>query len=328
MFCDRAEIIVKGGRGGDGIVSFRHAKYEPKGGPDGGDGGRGGRIFFLASSHQADLIDFANKEEIKAEDGKPGEKNERRGASGEDLILRVPVGTVIFQKRSLLPSKRLFDFKKKGQKELIVKGGKEGRGNAFFKSSTNQTPRKATKGRRGQQKNLFLRLKLLTDIGIIGKPNAGKSTLLSVITRAKPKIAEYPFTTISPNLGILEYKGKRLVVADIPGLIKDAHKGKGLGDKFLQHIERCKKLVHIIDISEPDPIKSYKTIRRELKNYSNKLCQKEEYLALNKIDLIGEKEIEDEKKKLEKMTKKKVFLISAATKKGIDVLLDAIIGKG
>jgi GTPase len=324
MFCDRARITVRGGRGGDGIVSFRRAKYEPKGGPNGGDGGRGGDVFFSANQQQVDLFSFATKKKFQAKDGHPGDKRKQTGADGEDLILKVPIGTVVYE-ISRGHEKRLLDLKKRGDEKIIVRGGQGGRGNTFFKSSINQAPRKATPGQPGEERKLLLKLKLLTDVGLIGQPNAGKSTLLSTITRAKPKIADYPFTTLSPNLGVIEYKRKRLVVADIPGLIKNAHQGKGLGDRFLQHVERCQLLVHLIDITEKDIIKSYNLIRQELKSYNASLGQKEELIVLNKLDLVTKSEARKKKLELEEKTGKELFLISAATKQGTGKLLDKII---
>jgi len=286
MLYDKAQFEVSAGKGGDGIVSFHRAKYQPKGGPDGGNGGKGGDIYIKASKSKADLVDYVSKQKFEADDGKPGEKNERTGASGEDLILSIPPGVEVYQVKGE-ERKLLADLEEEGDLVLVAKGGRPGKGNAEFKSSTNQAPREKTDGQFGQSREIFLKLKLLTDIGLIGKPNAGKSTLLSVITRAKPKIADYPFTTTSPNLGVVEHKGTKLVVADIPGLIEDAFKGKGLGDKFLAHIERCNLLVHLIDGSSDDLSSDYLMIRNELKQYKVDLVSKREIIVVNKIDLVN-----------------------------------------
>jgi len=324
MLVDKAKFTIKSGKGGNGVISFHREKFKPKGGPDGGDGGKGGDVIFKASKQEADLINYINKQELKAENGKQGEKNERKGADGQDIILLVPEGTVIYEVINK-KKKLVTDLKKPGDEILIAQGGRYGMGNAYFKSSTNQTPRRATNGKAGEIKDIVLKLKLITDIGLIGKPNAGKSTLLSVITRAKPKIANYPFTTLSPNLGVMEHKTKKKIIADIPGLIKDAHQGKGLGIKFLQHIERCQTLVHIIDGTEKDVAKTYNEIRNELKSYNKKLIKKPEIIVLNKIDMIDKKEQNKKTKELEKKANKKVLTISAITKQGIENLQDKLI---
>lgn len=324
MLFDRAKFKVIAGKGGDGIVSFRREKYVPKGGPDGGNGGAGGSIYIKACRKDADLIKFQSKKIFKAEDGRAGEKHLRTGRSGRDLYLSVPVGTTIYR---LIGSKKVFwaDLRKPGQKRLIVSGGRGGRGNATFKSSTNQTPQESTAGQKGEEKKIFLRLRLLTDLGIIGRPNAGKSTLLSVISRAKPKIADYPFTTLYPNLGVIEHKNVRLIGADIPGLIEDAHQGRGLGDKFLAHIERCKILIHLIDINQKDLYKNYRLIRKELGRYNKKLLEKPELIVLNKIDLLTDKEIKIRKTDLEKRLCREVWTISAAAQMHLRQLLDSVI---
>ncbi len=326
MLYDKAKFEVEAGKGGDGVVSFHRTKYQPKGGPDGGNGGKGGDVYIEATKSKADLIDYISKNEYLAENGKPGEKNERTGASGDDLVLKVPLGVEVYQvennKRKLLA-----DLSQEGDQVLVAKGGRPGKGNATFKSSTNQTPRESTDGKPGERAEIYLKLKLLTDVGFIGKPNAGKSTLLSVVSRAKPKIADYPFTTTFPNLGVIEHKGVSLVAADIPGLIKDAHKGKGLGDKFLAHIERCMILVHLLDITSDSLVNDYYLIRKELESYSKKLNKKTEIITLNKIDLISKEEVKKKTAKLERKTDKKVLAISAISKTNIDQLLDTIINQ-
>ncbi len=324
MIYDKAKFEVMAGKGGDGIVSFLRAKYQPKGGPDGGNGGRGGDVIIKASKSKADLVDYASKKEYQAQNGRPGEKNERTGASGNDLVLPVPLGVEVYEvvggKKKLLA-----DLKEEGDSILVAKGGNPGKGNSEFKSSTNQVPREQTDGEPGESREIFLKLKLLTDIGFIGKPNAGKSTLLSVVSRARPKIADYPFTTTSPNLGVVEHKGVRLVAADIPGLIKDAYKGKGLGDKFLAHIERCNLLIHLLDGSSDDLVADYLMIRNELKQYQADLEDKEEIVVVNKIDLVDKGDLKEKLNELREEVKSNIFLISALEKTGTSKLLDMII---
>jgi len=324
MLVDKAKFVIRAGKGGNGVVSFRRAKFEPKGGPDGGDGGKGGDVIFKTSKQEADLINYVNKQELKAENGKHGEKSERKGADGEDIILKVPQGTVIYEVINK-KEKRLVDLKKLDQEVILAQGGRYGMGNTYFKSSVTQAPRTATEGKLGEIKDLVLKLKLITDIGLIGQPNAGKSTLLSVITRAKPKIANYPFTTLSPNLGVMEHKTHKKIIADIPGLIKDAHQGKGLGIRFLQHIERCQTLVHLVAATEKDVVKTYLEIRNELKSYNKKLIKKPEIIVLNKIDMLTKEEVQKKQKELEKKTNKKIYLISTITKQGVDSLKDSLL---
>jgi GTP-binding protein len=324
MLCDKAQFEVIAGKGGDGIVSFHRAKFQPKGGPDGGNGGKGGDVIIKASKSSADLVDYISRRQFKAEDGKPGGQNERTGASGDNLVLSVPVGVEVY-KVTPGSKKLLADLKKAGDKVLVAKGGKPGKGNSEFKSSTNQAPREQTDGEPGEQEELFLKLKLLTDIGFIGKPNAGKSTLLSVVSRAKPKIADYPFTTTSPNLGVIEHKQVKLVAADIPGLIKDAYKGKGLGDQFLAHIERCRLLVHLVDASSEDVVKDYLMIRKELELYGHNLVSKPEIVVLNKIDIIDDSNLKKKKAKLEEKVGGLVIAISAETKDGVSEMLNLVI---
>ena len=276
-FLDQAKIYIKAGNGGSGSASFRREKFIEYGGPDGGDGGNGGSIIFESDRNLNTLIDFRYAQHFKAQHGKPGSKRNRAGAYGKDLILKVPVGTQIYEEDN---NTLIYDFTKNKEKYLVALGGKGGLGNVRFKSSTNRAPKKKTNGKIGEEFWIWLQLKVIADIGIIGKPNAGKSSLLAALTRAKPKIANYPFTTINPNLGVTYYDGKELTLADIPGLVEGAHKGIGLGDKFLRHIERCKMLLHLIDISEEDLISVYKKIKFELSTYDKNLVKKKEIIFL------------------------------------------------
>jgi len=319
-FVDEAEIFVKSGKGGDGCVAFRREKYVSKGGPWGGDGGKGGDVIFIAVRNKKTLIDFHFKKHFYAENGRPGSINNKKGKDGEDLIVEVPCGTVIKEIKDG-KEKILADLVNEGESVIVAKGGKGGLGNTHFKSSTNQAPRIATKGEIGEEKTIKLELKLIADVGIIGYPNSGKSTLLSRISKASPKIADYPFTTIEPNLGVVSLGDFRsFVVADIPGLIEGASMGKGLGIKFLKHIERTKILVHLLDLSENDIINRYDSIRNELKNYSEKLIEKKEIVVGNKIDLEKSKK----NMKIAKDYFKEIYFISALTGEGIKKLLERI----
>jgi len=316
MFTDEAKIIIKAGKGGDGRVSFRHEKYAPKGGPDGGDGGRGGDAFIICDEAVHTLSDFARKKVFTAEDGENGRPRKQKGRDGADLILAVPPGTLAQENGKILA-----DFKKPGQKILLASGGRGGWGNVHFKSATRQSPAFANKGTPGEERNLDLELKLIADIGLIGLPNSGKSTLLSRISNARPKIAAYPFTTLEPNLGVARIHQKEFVVADIPGLIEGASKGRGLGDRFLRHIERTNVLIHLIDINSQNLAKDYRTIRSELKEWNPELLKKKEIVVLNKADTLLEKEAQKIAKKLAKDIKKPVYLISAVSGQGINELL-------
>jgi len=311
---DFARITIKAGDGGDGRVSFRREKFVPKGGPDGGDGGRGGSVYFETDKDLNTLKPFQFQKVFSAQNGEAGGKNKRHGADGSDLIIKVPVGTVV--------NKEL-DLVKEGEKVCLAKGGHGGRGNWQFRSPTMTTPRIAEAGIMGEAKQLTLELKLLADVGLIGLPNSGKSTLLSVLTKAKPKIADYPFTTLEPNLGVLRLTRSNLVIADIPGLIEGASRGRGLGIEFLRHIERCKILVHILDgakllISEV-LLKDYQTVRNELASYSTSLIDKPEIVVLNKIDVLNKKQIRAAMTTLKK-TKKPVIGISAASHENLEEL--------
>ncbi|MCD6407949.1 GTPase ObgE [bacterium] len=319
-FIDEAKIWIKAGNGGNGCVAFRREKGVPKGGPSGGDGGKGGDIIFVARKNVKTLIDFHYRQHFYAENGKPGSGNNKHGKDGEDLIIPVPCGTVIKEVKDG-KEEIIADLVEEGQKVVAASGGKGGKGNAFFKSSTNQTPKIATKGEKGEEKWIKLELKLIADVGIIGYPNSGKSTFLKRVSSANPKIASYPFTTLSPNLGVVKLSDYRsFVIADIPGLIEGASEGKGLGHKFLRHIERTKILLHLIDLSVSDPLEKYYNVRKELEKYSKILVEKKEIVAGNKIDL------EISKENIEKLKKsfKEVYFISALTGKGVKELLEVI----
>ena len=300
-FLDQAKIYIKAGDGGAGSASFRREKYIEFGGPDGGDGGNGGSVILESEGNLNTLIDFRYRQHFKAETGKSGSKKNKTGASGEDLILKVPVGTQIYEEDN---NTLIYDLTKNKERFVVATGGKGGLGNTRFKSSTNRTPRKKTSGKKGEEFWIWLQLKVIADVGIIGLPNAGKSSFLSKCTKAKPKIANYPFTTINPNLGVLNINHKEIVLADIPGLIEGSHKGIGLGDRFLRHIERCKTLIHLIDISEKDILGNYLKIKSELSKYDKKILKKTEIIIFNKLDLIDmdtiTKKLENFRKKIKK----------------------------
>tara|TARA_B100001123_G_scaffold416585_1_gene518366 strand:+ start:1464 stop:2450 length:987 start_codon:yes stop_codon:yes gene_type:complete len=321
-FLDQAKIFIKAGDGGSGSASFRREKFIEFGGPDGGDGGKGGSIILSSDKNLNTLIDFRYKQHFKAEGGQNGKGKNQTGKNGSDLILKVPTGTQVLEEDN---NTLIFDFIKNNEDFVVANGGKGGLGNLRFKSSTNRAPRKITKGQIGEEFWIWLQLKTIADIGIIGMPNAGKSSLLAMLTRAKPKIANYQFTTIKPNLGVTSYDDKELTLADIPGLIEGAHEGIGLGDKFLRHIERCKNILHLIDISQKNLIQSYLQVRKELKKYSNKLLKKKEIVVLNKTDLIDDKKISEKTKELKKVIKGKIYLISIIQKKGLDDLKKSLI---
>lgn len=319
-FLDQAKIYIQSGDGGAGCVSFRREKYIEFGGPNGGDGGKGGSVWIEAVPNLNTLIDFRYHQHFKAQKGRNGMGSDKTGPKGEDIVIKVPVGTeVLADDQETL----IVDMIEPGQKFLIAKGGDGGRGNAQFKSSTNQAPRFAEPGWPGEEKWVWLRLKVIADVGLLGMPNAGKSTFLSVVTKARPKIADYPFTTLHPNLGVAWVDNYEMVIADIPGLIEGASEGVGLGDRFLKHIERCFALLHLIDATSDDVVATYKNIRKELELYDKKLAAKPEVVALNKIDALDEKEVAKKQKALEKAIGKKVFVISAIAKKGVfDCLLE------
>ena len=306
-FLDQAKIYVKAGNGGSGSASFRREKFIEYGGPDGGDGGNGGSIIIESDRNLNTLIDFRYAQHFKAKHGKPGSKRNKTGANGENLILKVPVGTQIYEEDN---NTLIYDFTKNKERYFVASGGKGGLGNLRFKSSTNRAPKKKTSGKLGEEFWIWLQLKVIADVGIIGKPNAGKSSLLAALTRAKPKIANYPFTTINPNLGVAYYNGKEVTLADIPGLVEGAHKGIGLGDKFLRHIERCKVLLHLIDLTENDLVNSYKKIKTELLSYDKKIGDKKEIIFFNKSDLLESKEINEKLDKFKKKSKSRYEIIS------------------
>ena len=321
-FLDQAKIYIKAGNGGSGSASFRREKFVEYGGPDGGDGGDGGSIIVQSDRNLNTLIDFRYAQHFKAQHGKPGSKRNKTGANGEDLILKVPLGTQIYEEDN---NTLIYDFTKNKEKYLVASGGKGGLGNVRFKSSTNRAPRKKTNGKLGEEFWIWLQLKVIADIGIIGKPNAGKSSLLAALTRAKPKIANYPFTTINPNLGVSYYGGKEITLADIPGLVEGAHKGVGLGDKFLRHIERCKILLHLIDLSEDDLLNSYKKIKSELSNYDKSLIRKKEIIFFNKSDLLNEGEINEKLKEFKRKIKNDYEIVSVYSSKDIQKIKKLLI---
>ena len=289
-FLDQVKIYIKAGNGGNGSPSFRREKFIEFGGPDGGDGGKGGSIILKSERNLNTLIDYRFQQHHKAERGGDGAGKNRTGKNGKDLILKIPTGTQVFEEDN---STLLYDFKKENEEFIVASGGKGGLGNTKFKSSTNRAPKKFTKGTLGEEYVVWLQLKTIADIGIIGLPNAGKSSLLASITSATPKIANYRFTTLNPNLGVAMYDDKEITLADIPGLIEGAHTGIGLGIKFLKHIERCKTLLHLIDITEEDLEKTYRQVKKELEKYSKELLKKKEIIVLNKTDLVDKKKIKE-----------------------------------
>ncbi len=316
-FIDEVKIYLKGGDGGNGCVSFRREKYIPHGGPNGGNGGRGGSIIIKAIANLNTLIDYRYKQHFKAAKGQHGKGRDMDGLSGSDLVLPVPIGTTIYAEDGKTV---IADFVKEGDAIVIAKGGRGGLGNRNFKSSTNQAPRKATDGEVGEESWIWMKLKLISDIGIIGLPNAGKSTLLSVISEAKPKIANYPFTTLRPSLGLVQVDYDAFVITDIPGIIEGATEGLGIGSKFLKHIERCKFLLHLLDVSSPKLMQDYQTVREELAKYSKILAKKPEIIVLSKIDLIPTEELQLIKSQISSILEKDVFAISAATNKSLSEL--------
>lgn len=317
MFVDTAKVFVQAGRGGDGAVSFRHEIYVDKGGPDGGDGGKGGDVIFVATEGINTLIDFRYKPELKAEPGQAGAKRDRHGKSGEPLYVKIPVGTLVKKDGEIIA-----DFTEAGQQLVIARGGDGGFGNAHFKSSVRQTPRVAEKGEPGDTFEAELELKLLADVGLVGFPNAGKSTFLSVVSNARPEIADYAFTTLTPNLGVADIDDGSLLIADIPGLIEGASEGKGLGDAFLRHVERTAVLLHLIDAYSDDVAGAYKTIRKELESYSETLVDRPEVIALTKIEGLDEEIIQMQIDTLRKVApNQEIFAISSTAHTGVkDVL--------
>ncbi len=317
-FLDQTKIYVSSGNGGPGCISFRREKYVQNGGPDGGNGGRGGAIIFEAVNGLNTLIDFRYTQHFRAPSGTGGAGRDRTGASGEDLVIHVPVGTeVIDEDKETV----LLDMSEEGQRVVFMKGGDGGFGNTHYKSATNQAPRKKTPGWPGEERALWLRLKLIADAGLLGLPNAGKSTFLAAVSKAKPKIADYPFTTLHPNLGVVKAGEYSFVIADIPGLIEGAHEGVGLGTRFLGHVERTSVLLHLIDATQDDIVGAYKTIRNELKQYGGGLNKKPEIIALTKVDATGEEIALEQAKIFEEETGQKPIIISAVSGKNIDETL-------
>ena len=321
-FLDQVKIYVKAGNGGSGSPSFRREKFVEFGGPDGGDGGKGGSVILKSERNLNTLIDYRYQQHFKAQRGQDGSGKNKTGKGGEDLYLKVPIGTQVFEEDN---KTLIFDFKTQKEEFLLASGGKGGFGNTRFKSSTNRAPRKFTKGSQGEEFWIYLQLKTIADIGIIGLPNAGKSSLLASMTSANPKIANYKFTTINPNLGVASYDDKEITLADIPGLIEGAHKGTGLGIKFLKHIERCKTLLHLIDITENDLFVSYNQVRKELSKYGKDLAKKKEIVVLNKIDLVEEEEKVEKIKKLNSKLKKNIFVMSTMDKKSVSNIKSKLV---
>ena len=321
-FLDQAKIYIKAGNGGSGSASFRREKFVEFGGPDGGDGGTGGSVIVESDRNLNTLIDYRYAQHFKAQHGKPGSKRNRTGANGENLILKVPVGTQIYEEDN---NTLIYDFTKANERFLVASGGRGGLGNVRFKSSINRAPKKRTVGKNGEEFWIWLQLKVIADIGIIGKPNAGKSSLLAALTSAKPKIANYPFTTINPNLGVVYYDRKEFTLADIPGLVQGAHKGVGLGDKFLRHVERCKILLHLIDLSEDNLVKTYKHIIQELSSYDKKLREKKEIIFFNKSDLFRNDEINKKLADFKNMIKTKYEIISVFSNKDIQKIKKLLV---
>ena len=321
-FLDQVKIYVKAGNGGSGSPSFRREKFVEFGGPDGGDGGKGGSVILISERNLNTLIDYRYQQHFKAERGKDGSGKNKTGKGGEDLYLKVPLGTQVFEEDN---KTLIYDFKSQKEEFLVASGGKGGFGNTRFKSSTNRAPKKFTKGGHGEEFWIWLQLKTIADIGIIGLPNAGKSSLLASMTSANPKIANYKFTTINPNLGVASYDDKEVTLADIPGLIEGAHTGTGLGIKFLKHIERCKTLLHLIDITEDDLFISYNQVRKELSKYSKDLVKKKEIVVLNKTDLIDEEEKKEKIKKLKNKLKKNIFIMSTIDKKSVSDIKSKLV---
>ena len=323
-FLDQAKIYIKAGDGGSGSSSFRREKFVEFGGPDGGDGGNGGSIILESERNLNTLVDFRYRQHFKAENGNSGSKKNKTGAGGDNLILKVPIGTQIYEEDN---NTLIYDLTKDKEKFVLATGGEGGLGNTRFKSSTNRAPRKKTSGKQGEEFWIWLQLKVIADAGIIGLPNAGKSSLLSKCTRAKPKIANYPFTTINPNLGVLSVNHKEIVLADIPGLIEGSHKGIGLGDKFLRHIERCKVLIHLIDISEKDIIGNYLKIRNELSKYDKRILKKTEIIIFNKSDLINMDSINEKLKNFKKKIKKSFEITSLISNQNFEKVKKIIYKK-
>ncbi len=321
-FLDQCKIYVKSGEGGAGVVAFRREKFIDHGGPWGGDGGRGGDVIVEAVPNLNTLIDYRYQQHFRAEIGHHGMGSDRSGAAGKSVVLKVPVGTQILDEDN---ETVLLDLKKPGERHVLLKGGDGGFGNAHFKSSTNRAPRKATKGWPGEERWIWLRLKLIADVGLLGLPNAGKSTFLSRVSRARPKIADYPFTTLRPQLGVVSAHGEEFVIADLPGLIEGASEGAGLGHRFLGHVERCAVMLHLIDATEEDILGNWRTIRGELEAYGHGLTEKPEIIALNKADAVPPEELTKKRAKLKRASKRPIYVMSGATGQGVDEVLTALL---
>ena len=321
-FIDEAKVFVKSGDGGDGCLSFRREKYIEFGGPDGGNGGRGGHIYVQGIKGLNTLVDFRFQKHFRAKKGVNGAGRKRNGAAGKDIILKLPIGTQIFEEDELIEDVI------SSKKILLFEGGKGGLGNTNFKSSTNRAPRKITLGEKGYEGDILFKLKLIADTGLVGLPNAGKSSFMKKLTAAKTKVGDYPFTTIVPKLGVMRQGDREKIIADIPGLIEGAHTGTGLGFQFLRHIERCTSIIHILDIAEKNVLNNYKTIRNELKSYNIELKKKPEIIVLNKSDLLNDKEIKKIFTSLAGITKSKIYVISTITNAGISELKEIILKTG
>src|SRR5476651_1301925 len=321
-FLDQCKIYLRSGDGGDGVVGFRREKYIEFGGPDGGNGGKGGDIVFEAQQNLNTLIDFRYTQHFRAKKGGNGSGADRTGAGSSDVVVKVPIGTQVFAEDQ---ETMLADLDRPGKRVILLRGGDGGFGNAHFKTSTNRAPRRATKGWPGEERWVWLRLKLIADIGLIGLPNAGKSTFLSVNTNARPKIADYPFTTLTPGLGVVKVGNREFVMADIPGLIEGAHEGAGLGTRFLGHVERCRALLHLVDGTQDDVGLAYKTVRTELKAYGGNLVDRKSVVALNKTDAMTAEDIEAKRAKLAKASRKTVHVISGVAGHGVQALLHELM---
>lgn len=320
-FLDQAKIFVRSGAGGPGAVSFRREKFVEYGGPDGGNGGKGGDIVFEAVAGLNTLIDFRYTQHFRAQRGTGGAGRNRTGAGGEDLVIKVPVGTQVLSEDK---EHVLADFTKVGERKVFLRGGDGGRGNMSYKTSTNRAPRQHGTGWPGEEMYVWLRLKLLADAGLVGLPNAGKSTFINAVTNAKAKVGDYPFTTVRPQLGVVSHRGGEFVIADIPGLIEGAAEGAGIGDRFLGHIERCKVLLHLVDATGEDPVGAWRTVRRELEAYGAGLTDKVEVIGLNKIDALDPADVKKLAAKLKRASKAEVFPLSGASGEGIEAVLDRL----
>ncbi len=320
-FLDEAKVYIRSGDGGNGCVSFRREKFIEFGGPNGGDGGRGGDVIVEAVDGLNTLIDYRYQQHFKAKNGRGGMGKDRHGASGDDLVMKVPAGTQVYEEDG---ETLLADLTEVGQRALLARGGNGGFGNAHFKSSTNRAPRRANPGQPGEEHTIRLRLKLIADAGIVGLPNAGKSTFLAAVSAARPKIADYPFTTLHPQLGVVASDGREFVLADIPGLIEGAHEGTGLGDRFLGHVERCRVLLHLVDGTVEHAGKAYKTVRAELDAYGHGLGEKPEVVALNKADALAPEQLRTQTTRLKRAAKTSPFVVSAATGAGVPEVLRAL----